>query len=90
MFLSTLVLEPYLNKVLIYLKPALPEEYRTNIQVSGGKMVISIPGAGNFDQIYEALHPAIVACIGRIRGGEMDLEFTIRSHSQERGFTVPK
>ncbi|MDB5061963.1 MAG: hypothetical protein JWP67_1806 [Mucilaginibacter sp.] len=80
----------YLNRVLIYLQQELPENYREHIQLTGEKLVIAVPHADNFQQVYEDLHQTIISCVGRIRNRDIDLEFIIKSQVQERYFKILK
>ena len=80
----------YLNMVRVYLQQELPETYREYIQVSKEKLIIAIPDTVNFNQVYETLQETITDCINRIRNRDIDLEFTIRSVTQERDFKILK
>ncbi len=80
----------YLNKVLIYLQQELPEDYRKHIALTGEKLVVTIPGSANFSLAYESLHQTIITCINRVRNRDIDLEFTIKSKTQERDFKILK
>lgn len=81
--------QDYLNRVLTYLQQELPQ-HKDSIQAVNGRIIVTLTDNCNFQQAYELLHPNFLTCIGRIRNRAIDLEFTIRSASQERDFKILK
>ena len=80
----------YLEKVLIYLKQELPDNYKDGIEIADSSFVVSVPNGTSFSTGYEELFKCINASIGRVRVREFDFEFIVKSENQQREFKILK
>lgn len=81
--------EEYLKKVLIYLKQELPE-YQDQLGIADGRLVFMVPLNTPFQPYYERLFTSISERVGRVSNRKRDIDFTVRSPTQERDFRIIK
>lgn len=83
-------MKDYLNRVLIFLKQELPENYRQCISLENDRFIVSISDDMNFGPVYNDTFELINSNINRIRNRELELDFTVKSKNQERDFKILK
>lgn len=81
--------EEYAKRLLIYLKQELPE-YSDQLAVKSGRLIVTVPPDAAFAPVFEHLFNTVDAAITRIRNRKTDIEFTVRSPTQERDFKILK
>jgi hypothetical protein len=84
------MMNDYLNKVLIYLRQELPDNYKNNIELSNQTLIVSLPVGIKFNEEFDEIHNAIIKSTTRVRNREIDLKFTVKTEFQQRDFIILK